>query len=144
MRPLLGTWPTTQACALTGNWTSDPLVRRPTLNPVNYTSQGLSPRIFIVCILHISLWPFWLNFCEACNVCGKAHLVACGVHFFQHHFLRRLPLPHWIAFAQRLADYIPAGLFLGFLFCCTDLLVCFLSTPYCLDYCSFIVSLEFG
>ena len=25
--PLLGTWPTTQACALIGNWTSDPLVR---------------------------------------------------------------------------------------------------------------------
>ena len=26
MWPLLGTWPTTQACALTGNQTSDPLV----------------------------------------------------------------------------------------------------------------------
>ena len=26
--PLLGTWPATQASALTGNWTSDPLVRR--------------------------------------------------------------------------------------------------------------------
>ena len=25
----LGTWPTTQACALTGNWTSDPLVHSP-------------------------------------------------------------------------------------------------------------------
>ena len=24
--PLLGTWPTTQACALTGNWTCNPLV----------------------------------------------------------------------------------------------------------------------
>ena len=29
---LLGTWPTTQACALTGNWTGDPLVHRPALN----------------------------------------------------------------------------------------------------------------
>ena len=27
--PLLGTWPATQACALTRNQTSDPLVRRP-------------------------------------------------------------------------------------------------------------------
>ena len=36
----LGTWPTTQACALTGNWTSDPLVSRSTLCPLNYTSQG--------------------------------------------------------------------------------------------------------
>ena len=29
--PPLGTWPTTQACALTGNWTSNPLVRSPCL-----------------------------------------------------------------------------------------------------------------
>ena len=39
--PLLGTWPPTQACALTGNRTGDPLVRRLALNPLNYTSQGL-------------------------------------------------------------------------------------------------------
>ena len=38
--PLLGTWPTTQACALTGNRTSDPLFCRPALNPLSYTSQG--------------------------------------------------------------------------------------------------------
>ena len=38
--PLLGTWPATQAFALTGNWTNDPLVRRPVLNPLSYTSQG--------------------------------------------------------------------------------------------------------
>ena len=31
--PLLGTWPTTQACAPTGNQTRDPLVRRLALNP---------------------------------------------------------------------------------------------------------------
>ena len=39
-RPLLGTWPTTQACSLTGNQTSDPLVCRPKLYPLSYTSQG--------------------------------------------------------------------------------------------------------
>ena len=38
--PLLGTWPATQACALTGSQTSNPLVRRPALNPLSYTSQG--------------------------------------------------------------------------------------------------------
>ena len=38
--PLLGTWPATQVCALTGNWTSDPLLHRPVLNPLNHTSQG--------------------------------------------------------------------------------------------------------
>ena len=38
--PLLGTWPTAQACALTGNQTFNPLVRRPVLNPLSHTSQG--------------------------------------------------------------------------------------------------------
>ena len=40
--PPLGTWPATQACALTGNRTSDPLVCRPMLIPLSYTSQGSS------------------------------------------------------------------------------------------------------
>ena len=31
----LGTWPTTQACALTGNRTSDLCVCRPALNPLS-------------------------------------------------------------------------------------------------------------
>ena len=38
--PQLGTWPATQACALSGNWTSDLLVHRSALNPLNQTSQG--------------------------------------------------------------------------------------------------------
>ena len=41
--PLLGSWPATQACALTGNRTSDPLVHKPALSPLNYTSQGYPP-----------------------------------------------------------------------------------------------------
>ena len=40
LRPLLGTGPATQACALTGNGTSDFLVHRPALNPLSHTSQG--------------------------------------------------------------------------------------------------------
>ena len=40
VHPHLGTWPTTQACALTGNWTSNPLVHRLALNPLSHTSQG--------------------------------------------------------------------------------------------------------
>ena len=39
-RALLGTWPATQACALTGNQTSDPLVCRLVLNPLSHTSRG--------------------------------------------------------------------------------------------------------
>ena len=38
--PLLGTWPATRACALTGNQTSNLLVCRPPLNPLSHTSQG--------------------------------------------------------------------------------------------------------
>ena len=42
VHPQLGTRPTTQACALTGNQTSDPLVHRLSLNPLSHTSQGCS------------------------------------------------------------------------------------------------------
>ena len=38
--PLLGTWSTTQACALTGNRTGNNLVCRLVLNPLSHTSQG--------------------------------------------------------------------------------------------------------
>ena len=37
--PLLGTWPTTQTCALVGNQTGDLLVHRPMLNLLSHTSQ---------------------------------------------------------------------------------------------------------
>ena len=49
--PLLGTWPTTQACTLTGNPTDDPLVCRPVLNPLSHTSQGCSS--LFQCALHL-------------------------------------------------------------------------------------------
>ena len=39
-QPLMGAWPATQACALTENRTGNPLVLRPTLNPLSNTSQG--------------------------------------------------------------------------------------------------------
>ena len=38
--PLFWTWPATQACALMGIQTSDPLVCRLALNPLSHTSQG--------------------------------------------------------------------------------------------------------
>ena len=37
VRPLLGTWPATQAYSLTGNGTGDPLVYRSVQNPLNFT-----------------------------------------------------------------------------------------------------------
>ena len=44
-RPLLGTWPTTQVYALTGNGTGDPLVYRPALSPLSNPSHGLNNKI---------------------------------------------------------------------------------------------------
>ena len=41
MCPLLGTWPTIQACALTGNQTRDLWVHRLALNPLSHTSQRI-------------------------------------------------------------------------------------------------------
>ena len=38
--PPMGTWSATQACALTGNRTGNPLIPRPVLNPLSHTSQG--------------------------------------------------------------------------------------------------------
>ena len=50
-RALLGTWPAAQACALTGNQTSNPLVLMPALNPMSHMSQDISSyfkRIFLL------------------------------------------------------------------------------------------------
>ena len=52
-RPLLGTWPTTHTCALTGSQTRNPLVHSPVLNPLSHTSQGT-----------------WFHPCEMCQI-GK-------------------------------------------------------------------------
>ena len=38
--PQLGSWPTTQACALTGNQTGDLSVCQPALNPLSHACQG--------------------------------------------------------------------------------------------------------
>ena len=44
--PQLGTWPTIQACALTGNRIDDLLVHRPALNPLSHISQGSTISFF--------------------------------------------------------------------------------------------------
>ena len=70
--PLLcprGTWSTTQACVLTGNQTSDPFLRRPTLNPLSYTSQGyflkvtaiISSESFLTILTVCDLKCHWFN-----------------------------------------------------------------------------------
>ena len=48
--PQLGTWPATQACALTRNWTGDDLsVRRLVLNPLSHTSQCSGAFLHTLC-----------------------------------------------------------------------------------------------
>ena len=57
MRPLLGTWPATQASTLTGNWTSDPLVCRLALS---HTSQGSNA--FFICLVLLIFSIYFENF----------------------------------------------------------------------------------
>ena len=49
----LGTWPATQACALTRNQTGDPLVLRMVLNPLSYTSQAFTLFVLILIKGHV-------------------------------------------------------------------------------------------
>ena len=57
---LLEAWPATQACALTGNRTGDPLVLRPVLNPLSHISQSynsiiLKTILFVYCLIDAML-----------------------------------------------------------------------------------------
>ena len=51
--PQLGTWSATQACVLTGNRTSEPLVHRPALNPLSHTSQQQPIMFQILLTIHV-------------------------------------------------------------------------------------------
>ena len=63
--PQSGTWPATQACAMTGNRTSDPLVHRLVFNLLNHTNQDsyyvfedISYRVFFFLYCCYFLWFF--------------------------------------------------------------------------------------
>ena len=61
----LGTWPTTQACALTGNRTGYPFIRRLALNPLSYAifllllERGERREKNINWILNLGMGPDW-------------------------------------------------------------------------------------
>ena len=59
MCPLLGTWPITQACTLTVNWTGDPLVHRQALNPLSHTSQDWFHLFLLWSLLFPSFYLLW-------------------------------------------------------------------------------------
>ena len=60
MHPLLGTWPETQACALTGSWNGDPLIRRQTTNPRSHTSQSGTFVLFCFVLMNLPFTCFAL------------------------------------------------------------------------------------
>ena len=86
-RPLLGTWPATQACVLMGNRSSDPLVRRPAaLNPLSHSSQGsysfllleyLSLHVNHISVLLIYLGSSELVYCEITKALGHKTFAIC-------------------------------------------------------------------
>ena len=51
----LGTWPTTQACALAGNWTSNPSIHRLVLSLLSHTSWADALEIICYCLEQIKL-----------------------------------------------------------------------------------------
>ena len=80
-----GTWPETQACALTGNQTNDLSVCRTTPNPWSHASQGyatvflktvnnetisLGRSLNVLKILHLTVFRSW-HLCVAVESWGK-------------------------------------------------------------------------
>ena len=55
----MGTWPTIQACALTGNGTGHPLVHRLALNPLKHTSQGWIISLNFFCLFSNWIYSWW-------------------------------------------------------------------------------------
>ena len=70
LHPLPGTWPATQAYALTGNPTSDPLVCKPALSPLYHTNQGEN-LIFNDCFMSYQ----WMYYCLLNPYPTDGHLI---------------------------------------------------------------------
>ena len=77
---LLGTWPTTQTCALIGNRTGDPLVCRLLLIPLSHTSQGPSSHLHLLFFsLTCCIWAFATYPNTALDEGHQQHL-SCYIH----------------------------------------------------------------
>ena len=72
--PQLGAWPTTQACGLTENQTSDTLVHRPALNPLSHTSQGSQSSF---CYIR----PFNISYNSGLVMMNSFRFTLSGKHF---------------------------------------------------------------
>ena len=129
--PPLGSWPASQACALTENRTGDPLVHRPAFNSLSHTSQVLI--FFFLKITQFYLFfKFYLftferegkegretSLCEKYINClshapewgwGAWHLILKhGYILFSYGFISDLPFyhsvfSHWVISAMILAS----------------------------------------
>ena len=81
---LLGSWPITQAYALIGNRSSNPLVHRLSLNPLSYTGQGPN----LLTLWKIILWILILHIASLFYVSGViefALVLSCG--YFSQYYL---------------------------------------------------------
>ena len=87
-----GTWPTTQARALTGNRSNDPLVRRLAPNPLSHTSQGWNTFLFLIfptChspfpgMTLLRIWPRsdWIQSCHFRVLASCSSLVDSNSHY---------------------------------------------------------------
>ena len=78
--PPLGISPTTQACALTGYRTCDPLVHRPVLNPLSHTSQGLLWVMFRSGNITCTVSPRLKLRCKPLPTIGEARKYCLGMN----------------------------------------------------------------
>ena len=71
--------------------------------------------------------PFWICFCMWCDRVVQFHFSACSIQFSQHRLLKRLSFLHctFFPYCHKLIDHVSMGLFLGPLFCFTDLYIYF-------------------
>ena len=72
--PLLGVWPTTQACALPGNRTGEPLIHRLILNPWSHTSQDQFYSLLMKSSPTTKTWKHALCFCSRALWLFLSHL----------------------------------------------------------------------
>ena len=88
--PHQGTWPATQACALTGNQTSGFLVRRPVLNLLSHTHQGhffpsKTPSLFGFWVATILRFPSCLTGPPPFRLLARS-FVRAKLHIYKHRY----------------------------------------------------------
>ena len=89
-----------------------------------------------------SLIHFEFFFVYGVRKCSNFILLHGAVQFSQHHLLKRLSLPHCIFLLPLSKNKVPIGAWVYFwAFCLVPLVYIsvFVSVPYCLDDCSFVV-----